>query len=88
MTNFGDKTIMVWTDLEVPPERAAHAQEARAKQVIRVLHAGAAEIAWSTRYEVDYGLRWDADREVWVAADGFTFDGSALCYTNSTSPLS
>jgi hypothetical protein len=59
--------------LEVAPERAASAQEESMKQVVRVLHAGAAEIAWSTRYEVDYGLRWDHKRQVWAAADGFAY---------------
>jgi hypothetical protein len=68
-------SVLVWPSLEAPPEIAAHAQEARAKQVMRVLHAGAAEMAWSTRYEVDYGLRWDAEREVWAATDGFAYDG-------------
>jgi hypothetical protein len=66
-------SVLVWPSLEVAPERAAHAQEERAKQVVRVLHAGAAEMAWSTRYEVDYGLRWDAEREVWIATDGFAY---------------
>ena len=56
-----------------PPEKAAYAQQERAKQVMRVLHAGAAEMAWSTRYEVDYGLRWDLDRQVWAATDGFAY---------------
>jgi hypothetical protein len=40
---------------------------------MRVLHAGAAELAWSTRYEMDYGLRWDPEREVWEATDGFAY---------------
>ena len=37
----------------------------------------AAEMAWSTRFEVDYGLRWDHERRVWAssAEDGFTYDG-------------
>jgi hypothetical protein len=71
-------SVLVWPVLEVPPERAAHAQQERAEQVIRVLHAGAAELAWSTRYEADYGLRWDPDRQVWVATDGFAYDGAGL----------
>ncbi len=58
---------------EVSPERAASAQQERTKQVMRVIHAGAAEMAWSTRYEVDYGLRWDPEREVWTATDGFAY---------------
>jgi hypothetical protein len=68
-------SVLVWPALEVPPgeARAHHAQQERAKQVMRVLHAGAAEMAWSTRYEVDYGLRWDPDRQVWVGTDGFAY---------------
>jgi hypothetical protein len=34
--------------------------------------------AWSTRYDVEDGLRWDAERSVWTASDGFAFDGSRL----------
>jgi hypothetical protein len=71
--------VLVWPALEVPAEKAAHAPQERARQVFRVLHAGAAEMmAWSTRYEVDYGLRWDSGGEVWVAADGFAYDGERL----------
>jgi hypothetical protein len=66
-------SVLIWPTLEVPPEKAAYAQRERAKQVMRVLHAGAAEMAWSTRYEVDYGLRWDHERQVWVATDGFAY---------------
>jgi hypothetical protein len=66
-------SVLVWPSLEVPLEKAAYAQQERAKQVIRVLHAGAAEMAWSTRFEVDYGLRWDHERQVWVATDGFAY---------------
>jgi hypothetical protein len=71
-------SILVWPALEVPPEQAARAQEARAQKVLRVLHAGAAEMAWSTRYEVDYGLKWDHSRQVWAAEDGFAYDGAHL----------
>ena len=43
-----------------------------------MLHAGATEMAWSTRYDVDDGLTWDAKREVWVGSDGFAYDGERL----------
>ena len=66
-------SVLVWPSLEAPAERAARAQEERVKQVMRILHAGAAEMAWSTRYEVDYDLKWDPDREVWTASDGFAY---------------
>jgi hypothetical protein len=66
-------SVLVWPALEVPPERAAHAQQERARTIRQVIAKGAAEMMWSTRYEVDYGLRWDHERQVWVAADGFTY---------------
>jgi hypothetical protein len=68
-------SILVWPALEVSPSEAgAHqAQQERAKLVRQVIARGAAEMAWSTRYEVDYGLRWDPDRQVWVGTDGFAY---------------
>ena len=69
-------SVLVWPALEVPPEKAHRVQQQRAKEVIRVLHAGAAELAWSTQYVVDYGLEWDHERQVWSAEDGFAFDGA------------
>ena len=68
-------SVLVWPALEIPPsEGGAHrAQEERAKLVRQVIARGAAELTWSTRYEVDYGLRWDQDRQVWVATDGFAY---------------
>jgi hypothetical protein len=41
--------------------------------VRQVIARCAAELTWSTRYEVDYGLRWDHERQVWVATDGFAY---------------
>src|SRR5215211_2779506 len=70
-------SVLVWPSLEVPPgHKAARAQQERAKQVMRVIHAGAAEMVWSTRCEVDYGLEWNHERQVWTASDGFAFDGA------------
>jgi len=68
-------SVLVWPALEVPISEKTpdEAQRERAKQVMRVIHAGAAEMAWSTRYEVDYGLRWDHARQVWTATDGFAY---------------
>ena len=66
-------SVLVWPALEVPPEKASYAQRERAKQVIRAIHAGAADMNWSTRYEVDYGLRWDHERQAWEASDGFAY---------------
>jgi hypothetical protein len=71
-------SILVWPTLEVPPERAAHAQQERVRTVQQVIAKGASELMWSTRYEVDYGLRWDHERQVWVVTDRFAFDGERL----------
>jgi hypothetical protein len=43
-----------------------------------VIAKGASEMMWSTRYEVNYGLTWDHERQVWTATDGFAFDGTAV----------
>jgi hypothetical protein len=68
-------SILIWPALEVSPLReASYAQRERAKLVRQVIAKGAAQMAWSTRYEVDYGLRWDPDREVWAASDGFAYE--------------
>jgi hypothetical protein len=69
-------SVLVWPSLEVPSEaqKATHMQRERARQVIRVINAGAAEMAWSTRYEVTYGLEWDYTRQVWTGEDGFAYD--------------
>lgn len=39
---------------------------------------GAAEKAWATLFETDYGLRWDPRRECWVDSDGHAYDGSGF----------
>jgi hypothetical protein len=66
-------SALVWPVLESSPERATISQEERVELVREVLHRGAAEMALTTRYETDYGLRWDPDREVWVATDDFAY---------------
>jgi hypothetical protein len=71
-------SVLVWPPLEEPAETKARDHHERVHQVIRVLHEGATEMAWSTRYDVDDGLRWDAKREVWVGSDGFAHDGQRL----------
>lgn len=66
-------SVLVWPPLE---DRGGHRE--RARQVLEVLHAGAADLNWSTLYEVDDGLTWDAEREVWRGSDGFAHDGERL----------
>lgn len=77
-------SVLVWPVLESEPERASYAQEERVELVREVLHRGAAEKGLTTRFETDYGLRWDADREVWVASDGFAFEGTSVKERSAT----
>jgi hypothetical protein len=48
----------------------------RVHMVKEVIGKGAVEMAFSTRLETDYGLRWDHERQVWTTRDGFAYDGS------------
>ena len=66
-------SVLVWPSLEDDGDHAA-----RLRQVYAVLHAGATDMNWSTRYGVHEDLRWDAPRGVWVCSDGFAYDGSRL----------
>jgi hypothetical protein len=71
-------SVLVWPSLESPAAGAPYDHRERVEQVMRTISRGAANRAWSTRYEADYGLRWDPEREVWTAADGFAYDGAEL----------
>jgi hypothetical protein len=39
---------------------------------------GAPEMAWSTYFETDYGLRWDDLRKVWTTTEGDAVVGDRL----------
>jgi hypothetical protein len=72
-------SVLVWPALEVEPLRdASYVQRERAMLIKEVTAKGASEMMWSTRYEVNYGLTWDHERQVWTATDGFAFDGTAV----------
>ena len=66
-------SVLVWPPLEVEPPEAYSLHEERVEEVIAAISKGAADKAWCTRWEVDRGLRWDSDHQVWIAADGFTY---------------
>ena len=68
----------MWPPLEGPAHVSYRDPRERTRQILDVLQAGAADMNWSTLYEVDEGLRWDAEREVWVGSDGFAHDGERL----------
>jgi hypothetical protein len=69
-------SILIWPSLEAEAEDAAYDQMQRVEQIKDVVLRGATDMAWSMRLEVDYGLEWDHERNVWVASDGFAYDGA------------
>lgn len=71
-------SVLVWPPLESAVRTASHNHRERVEQVKAVIARGAADMAYSTRFETDYGLQWDRKREVWTssAGDGFAYDGS------------
>jgi hypothetical protein len=73
-------SALVWPSLETSAHDA-YAHHQRLEAVKRVIARGAAEMAWSTRYETDYGLRWDHERQVWTASDEFAYDGDKAATT-------
>jgi hypothetical protein len=50
----------------------------RLGEVLETISRDATDRAWSMRYEVDDGLWWDHERQVWVAGDGFAYEPPAL----------
>jgi hypothetical protein len=46
----------------------------KVREVKEAIAKGAAEKMWSTRFEVDYGLRWNHERQVWAGADSFAYE--------------
>jgi hypothetical protein len=68
-------SILVWPSLESAPEDAQQAHFQRVQQVKEVIAKGASDMAMTTSFETDYGLRWDYKREVWTASDFFAYDG-------------
>jgi len=69
-------SVLVWPSLESSAQEATRDHRERVRVVRGAIARGAAEMAWSTRFETDYGLRWDHERQVWTASDGFAYDGS------------
>jgi hypothetical protein len=69
-------SVLVWPPLESAPESADHDMRERTEQVLDAIARGASQRMWSTCWELDYGLRWDHNRECWVDGDGHRYDGS------------
>lgn len=68
-------TVLVWPPLDSPVETAAYDHRERVRTVKEAIAKGAAQMAWSTCFQTDYGLSWDPERQVWRASDGFSYDG-------------
>ena len=67
-------SVLVWPSLESSLQDADHAHHQRVEEVKKTIAKGAPEMAWFTRFETDYGLRWDPERQVWTGTDGYAFD--------------
>jgi hypothetical protein len=65
---------LVWPPVESSLEDALEDYEQRVKAVKQVIARGANEMTWSTRFETDFGLKWDRERQVWTTQDGFAYD--------------
>jgi hypothetical protein len=69
-------SVLVWPPLERGPHRAGYDHRERVGAILEAIAQGSADKAWSVRWEIDGGLRWDDERQVWVGEDGFAYDGS------------
>ena len=67
-------SVLVWPSLESSPQDADYVYHQRVDVVKQVIAKGVAEMAWSLRYETDYGLSWDPERKAWTTRGGFAFD--------------
>jgi hypothetical protein len=71
-------SVLVWPSLESQTQDAPYDHRERVGAVLEAIASGSADRAWSVRWEIDFGLRWDAARQVWVGEDGFAYDGAHL----------
>jgi hypothetical protein len=78
-------SVLVHPPLEVPwdEEEAAHFE--RVRQVKEVITSGAGKMGASLYLESDYGLEWDAKREVWTSEDGYPYDAKRFASGPKTS---
>jgi hypothetical protein len=67
-------SVLIWPSLETPADQADQAFHERVREVKEAIARGAADRALCTRFETDFGLRWDHKRQVWTATDGFAFE--------------
>jgi hypothetical protein len=71
-------SVLIWPSLETSAHDADYVYRQRVDEVKEAIAKGAADKAWSTRFETDYGLKWDHERQVWTDSSeaGFAYDGS------------
>ena len=69
-------SVLIWPPLESSRDDADYVFHERVREVKEAIARGAADKAWCTRFETDWGLRWNHRREVWVDGDGHHYDGS------------
>jgi hypothetical protein len=69
-------SVLIWPSLESSAHEADNVLHQRVGEVKAAIARGAADKAWCTRFETDYGLRWDHERECWVDGGGHAYDGS------------
>jgi len=71
-------SCLVWPPLEAEPPEAYSLHEEHVEEVMAAISRGAADRAWCSRWEIDDSLRWDPERQVWEASNGFAYDGAHL----------
>ncbi len=69
-------SVLVWPPLESPKGRATSDHQARVREVKEAIARGCVEMAWSTRFDTDHGLRWDPERACWTDRAGHAYDGT------------
>jgi hypothetical protein len=67
-------SVVVWPPLESKKHDAFFAHDQRVEQAKQVIARGCAELAWSTQFDVEYGLEWDPARKVWTDSSGFAYE--------------
>ena len=71
-------SVLVWPSLETDAHDADYVFHQRVAEVKEAIAAGAADKLWCTRFETDWGLRWNSKRECWVDSDGHAYDGATV----------
>ena len=71
-------SVLVWPSLETDAHDADHIYLQRVAEVREAIAAGVADKLWCTRFETDWGLRWNSKRECWVDSDGHAYDGARV----------